>query len=179
MYSYVTYRHRAEPFGSVASHGRFLMITAMMNARTVLIPTLLAGVLALAAACGDDDDPAPQAEGPTTLAVEKVFEPEGAGAFTFAVRISNTGDQPVVRIALSDVWEQGIEITEIGDLDGNPATGIGDTGFEVLVDSLAPGDSAEITYTGECSRNGQWTNRATVSAENSDGATTSVSVSCS
>lgn len=154
----------------------------MMSIEMRTLATLAAiGALAaaVAAGCGDDDGGgAVVSSGPTTITIEKTFARDDGGEFTFTVRIANNGDDAAVQIALSDVWQDGIEVTSIGDLDGIAAKAIGSAGFEVLLDELNAGESQEIVYKGSCASSGQWTNTATVSSANADPATTSVSISC-
>lgn len=145
-----------------------------------LVVAAAVALLALVAACGDDDGGtngtiAP--EGPATVTIQKAFARDQAGVFTFTLQIANVGENSAVQIALSDVWE-GLTLTSIGDLGGITANPIGDSGFEVLLDELPPGETRDIVYKAECASSGQWTNTAAVSWQPDGSDTTSVSVSC-
>lgn len=148
--------------------------------RKLLAVAVIGALVALAAACGDDDGGATVApSGPTTISVQKAFALGESGEFTFTVQIANQGENSAVQVDLSDIWADGLKVTSLGDLDGIAATMItGDVGFEVLLDELKAGESKDIVYKAECASSGQWTNTATLSAENADPATTSVSISC-
>jgi hypothetical protein len=149
--------------------------------RKFIAISMLTAVLALVAgfACGGDDDGGtPEPQGPTTLAVDKAFVPESDGSFTFTVQVTNTGDNAAVFFDLSDVWEEGLEVSSLGDFDGEAANPIGDTGFDVLLDEFEAGESKDIVYKATCVQSGQWVNTTVVTADNAESASTSVSVSC-
>ena len=147
--------------------------------RIITTALIILALAAAAAACGDDDGGTiPQPDGPTTLTVEKSLEREPGGELTFTVRVSNTGDNAAVGFDLSDVWQDGIAVSSLGDFSGTRVNAIADRGFDVLLNEFAAGESAEIVYRATCARSGQWTNVATVSADNADPQTTSVSISC-
>lgn len=149
-----------------------------LDMRTVLLALALTAAVAFAA-CGDDDDGGgtPVAEGPTTLTIDKAFASDG-DVFTFTLQVVNSGENAAVLFELSDTWEDGIVVESIGDLDGEEALPIGDAGFEVQLRELEAGESRDITYRARCVQSGQWTNTATVSAQNAEPVTTSVSLSC-
>lgn len=156
------------------------MISLEMR-KLITLAVIGALVTFVAAACGDDDDGgatiAP--DGPTTIIVEKAFAVGETGELTFTVQIANQGENSAVQVDLSDIWADGLKLTSLGDLDGITATMItGDVGFEVLLDELKAGESKDIVYKADCASSGQWTNTATVSAENAEPSTTSVSISC-
>lgn len=152
------------------------MISVEMR-KLLVLAAIGALAVAAGAACGDDGGPA-EPSGPTTILIQKAFARDANGGFTFTVQIANQGDNSAVQVALSDVWEGGLEVTSLGDLDGITANPIMDVGFEVLLDELKAGESKDIVYKATCSESGQWSNTAAVSAENADPESTSVSVSC-
>lgn len=153
------------------------MISLEMRRLAVLV--VIGAAAAVVAACGDDDDATVTPSGPTTISVEKSFALEDGGEFTFTIQISNDGERSAVQVELSDSWAEGLTVTSVGDLDGATANLFPeDRGFDVQIDELKAGDSKEIVYRGSCAASGQWTNSATVSSENADPASTSVSVSC-
>jgi uncharacterized repeat protein (TIGR01451 family) len=134
------------------------------------------GIAVVFAACGDDS--APVAEEQTSLVVEKSFVSEGNGEFRFTLRLTNDGDAAATEVVLSDVWQEGLEITEVGDFAGREVARIIDIGIEILMEQFPAGESGEVVYRAVCVQSGQWTNTAVVSASNADSASDSVSVSC-
>ena len=128
------------------------------------------------AACGDDSTPSTTER--TTLVVEKTFVSEGNGEFRFTLRLTNDGDVAATDVVLSDVWQEGLEITEVGDFVGQDVDRIIDIGIEILMEQFPAGESGEVVYRAVCVQSGQWTNTAVVSASNADSASDSVSVSC-
>ncbi|MFQ5473552.1 MAG: hypothetical protein ACE5FA_11815 [Dehalococcoidia bacterium] len=139
----------------------------------VILALGLAGVLA---ACGDDSAPADDDR--TSLVVEKSVASEGNGEFRFTLRLTNDGDAAATNVVFSDVWQDGLNVTEVGDFGGLVVDQILDIGIEILLDEFPAGESGELVYRATCVAPGQWTNAATVTASNADSASDSVSVSC-
>jgi hypothetical protein len=136
---------------------------------------LLAG---LAFACGDDGDEAPTPAGPTTLSLEKTMVQTGEGEFRFTLTLTNDGENAGVNVDTSDVWQEGLEVTAVGSVEGKQPKDIGDTGFEFILSEFAAGKSVEIVYTARCIESGEWENVAATTSANSDAAEAAVKVVC-
>lgn len=143
-------------------------------ALAALVP-LLAG---LAFACGDDGGDLPTPEGPTTLSLEKAMVETGDGEFRFTLKLSNSGENAAVNATASDVWQEGLEVTAIGSVDGKQPKAIGNTGFEFIFREFAAGKSVELVYTARCIESGEWENVAAATSANSEAAEAAVRVVC-
>lgn len=150
-----------------------------LDMRTLLTALALTAAVAFIA-CGDDDggsDAPPTAEGPTEILLDKAFA-SNQGVFTFTVQVTNTGENDAVLFELSDVWEEGIAVESVGDFEGTMVEPIAESGFEAQLNVFEAGTTRDITYRARCVQSGQWTNTATVSGDNFESVTSSVSISC-
>lgn len=147
--------------------------------KPVALILALALTAVLAVACGDDGgEPAPTPEGPTTLSLTKTMTDIGEGEFRFTLELTNSGDNAAVEVSTSDVWEDGLEVTAIGSVDGQQPEDIGDFGLEFVFREFEAGRSVEVVYTARCRENGEWKNVAVSSAANAEPAEASVTVVC-
>jgi hypothetical protein len=78
----------------------------------------------------------------------------------------------------SDNWQEGLEVESIGSVEGKQPKGIGDTGFEFILEEFAAGKSVEVVYTARCIESGEWENTAVSTSANSDAAEAVVTVVC-
>lgn len=150
----------------------------MLKTTVIALALLLILVGGLAVACGNDGGSAPTPEGPTTLSLAKSMTQAGEGEFRFTLELINTGDNAAINVATSDVWEEGLEVTAIGEVEGQQPEDIGDFGLEFVFSEFAAGKRVEVVYTARCVESGEWENTAAASSANSEPAETSVRVSC-
>jgi uncharacterized repeat protein (TIGR01451 family) len=136
---------------------------------------LLAG---LAFACGDDGADVPTPEGPTTLSLEKTMTETGDGEFRFTLTLTNEGENAAVNATTSDVWQEGLEVTAVGSVEGKQPKEIGDTGFEFILEEMAAGKSVQVVYTARCVESGEWENVAATTSANSNAPEGAVKVVC-
>lgn len=122
----------------------------------------------LAAACGDDGQPSPMAEEVTTLSLTKTAVETGEGEFRFTLELTNVGDNPAVNVTAADVWEEGLDVTEIGSVEGQQPEEISDFGLQFTLRELEAGRTAQLDYTARCRRSGDWENTAVAGAANSE-----------
>jgi hypothetical protein len=132
----------------------------------------------LAAACGDDGETPPTPEGPTTLALAKTVLETTEGKFRFTLVLTNEGVHAAVNVAMSDVWERGLEVTAIGSVDGQQPEDIGDFGLEFTLREFEAGKTVETVYTASCRESGEWQNVAVASSANAEPVEASVTVVC-
>jgi hypothetical protein len=144
--------------------------------RTILVILIAAGAMAAIVACGSDS--ATDTEDPTSLSLEESFVVEADGEFRFTLRLVNEGDVDAVDVVLSDVWQDGLEITDVGDFDGLEATRIADIGVEVILERFGAREAGELVYKAKCVQTGQWANSAVVTSANAPSSSDSVSVQC-
>jgi len=138
-----------------------------------------AAALALATACGDDGSPsAPTPEGPANISLTKMVVDEGPGEFRFTLVLTNEGENAAVNVATSDFWDEGLEITAIGSVEGLQPKAIEDRGLEFILREFAAGKSVELVYTARCRESGEWVNVAAASAANADPAEATLTVTC-
>jgi uncharacterized repeat protein (TIGR01451 family) len=138
-----------------------------------------AAALALATACGDDGSPsAPTPEGPASISLTKTVVDEGPGEFRFTLVLTNEGENAAVNVATSDFWDEGLEITAIGSVEGLQPKAIEDRGLEFILREFAVGKSVELVYTARCRESGEWVNVAAASAANADPAEATLTVTC-
>ena len=144
------------------------------------IPLTVAAVLVLvAAACGDDGGrSAPTPEGPTTVSLTKTVVEEGQGELRFTLKLTNEGENAAVNVATSDFWDEGLEVTAIGSVEGQQPKAIEDRGLEFILREFAAGKSVELVYTARCRESGEWVNAAAASAANADPVEASLTVTC-
>src|SRR3970040_1702052 len=67
-----------------------------------------------------------------------------------------------------DFWEEGLEVTAIGSVEGQQPKAIEDRGLEFILREFAAGKSVELVYTARCRESGEWTNAAAAGAANAD-----------
>jgi hypothetical protein len=132
----------------------------------------------LAAACGDDGETPPTPEGPTTLSLAKSVLETSEGIFRFTLTLTNDGGNSAVSVAMSDVWERGLEVTAIGSVDGQQPEDIGDFGLEFTLREFEAGKTVAAVYTASCRESGEWENVAVASSANAEPAEASVTVVC-
>ncbi len=112
------------------------------------------------------------------LALTKTVVETGEGEFRFTLKLTNEGDHPAVNVATIDVWEQGLEVTAIGPVDGGQPRDIGDFGLEFILREFEAGSSVRAVYKARCRQSGERENVAVVSSANSEPAEASVTVVC-
>ncbi len=132
----------------------------------------------LSAACDDDDSTPPTPEGPTTISLEKQVVDTGEGEFRFTLILTNEGENLGVNVTTSDVWEEGLEVTAIGSVEGQQPEDIGDFGLEFILTEFEPGKTVDLVYTARCRQSGEWDNTAVASATNSEPVQDVVTVTC-
>ena len=142
------------------------------------IPLTAAAALVVAAACGGNGDSAPTPEGPTTVSLTKTKVEPGQGELRFTLKLTNEGDNAAVNVTTSDFWEQGLEVTAIGSVEGQQPKAIEDRGLEFILREFAAGKSVELVYTARCRESGEWTNAAAAGAANADPVGVSLTVTC-
>ncbi len=136
----------------------------------------------LAAACGDDGADVLTPEGPTTLSLTKkvvMLAEDGQTEFRFALTLTNEGENAAVNVATSDFWDEGLEVTAIGSVEGQQPKAIEGRGLEFILREFAAGKSVELVYTARCRESGEWVNAAAATAANADPVEASVTVTCS
>lgn len=136
----------------------------------------LALLAALAVACNGDGTPSP--EGPTTLSLAKTVEEMGEGEFRFTLELANEGENDAVNVTASDVWQEGIEVTEFGTVDGAVPERIADLGLSFIFTEFEAGKRVRLDYTARCVQSGDWDNIAVATSINSDSVQRSLTVSC-
>ncbi len=134
--------------------------------------------LVYAAACADGAPPPPTPEGPTTLSLAKTMRRTQEGDLGFTLALTNVGDNAAVNVVTSDVWEEGLEMTEVEPVEGQEPKVIGDFGLEVIFQELQAGKSVQIRYTARCRESGEWENTAAVSSANAEPDEVSLTVVC-
>ena len=143
------------------------------------IPLIVAATVALiVAACGGDDGSAPTPEGPTTVSFTKTVVEMSGGQFRFTLTLTNEGENAAVNVVTSDFWEEGLEVTAIGSVEGQQPKAIEDRGLEFILREFEVGKSAELVYTARCRESGEWVNAAAASAANADAVEASLTVTC-
>jgi uncharacterized repeat protein (TIGR01451 family) len=143
------------------------------------IPLIVAAALALAAAaCGGNGGSAPTPEGPTTISLTKTMVESGQGEFRFTLKLTNDGEHAAVNVTTSDFWEEGLEVTAIGSVEGQQPKAIEDRGLDFILREFAAGKSVELVYTAKCRESGEWTNAAAAGAANADPVEASLTVTC-
>ena len=143
------------------------------------IPLIVAAALVVvAAACGGNGDSAPTPEGPTTISLTKTMVASGQGEFRFTLKLTNEGEHAAVNATTSDFWEEGLEVTAIGSVEGQQPKAIEDRGLDFILKEFAAGKSAELVYTAKCRESGEWVNAAATGAANADTSEASVTVTC-
>ena len=143
------------------------------------MPLIVAAALTLAAAaCGGNGDSVPTPEGPTTISFTKTKVDTGQGEFRFTLKLTNDGEHAAVNLTTSDYWEQGLEVTAIGSVEGQQPKAIGDQWLEFILREFAAGKSVELVYTAKCRENGEWTNAAAAGAANAAPVEASLTVTC-
>src|SRR4030067_334255 len=130
----------------------------------------------LAAACCGSGDSAPAPEGPTTISLTKTMGEAGPGGVRFPLKLTNEGGNAAVNIATSDFWEEGLEVTAIGSVEGQQPKAIEDRGLEFILGEFAAGQSVELVYTARCRESGEWVNAAAAGAANADPVEASLTV---
>lgn len=143
-----------------------------------LIAFALALALTVAVACDGNGDGAPTPEGETALELGKNAVETGEGEFVFTLTLENTGDNTGVNVDLSDVWEEGLEVTDVSEVDGEEPELILDQGVEFIMTEMEPGKRISLGYAARCKESGTWTNTAVVSAVNAEAVEASVEVEC-
>jgi hypothetical protein len=103
---------------------------------------------------------------------------EGPGEFRFTLVLTNEGEHPAVNVTTSDFWDEGLEITAIGSVEGRQPKAIEDRGLEFILHEFAAGKSVELVYTARCRESGEWVNTAAASAANADPAEATLTVTC-
>ena len=141
------------------------------------IPLALTLIFAVAA-CGGEDGSAPTPEGPTTISLTKTMVDEGEGEFRFTLKLTNEGDNAAVNVATSDFWDEGLEVTAIGSVEGQQPKAIDDRGMEFILREFAAGKSVELVYTARCRESGEWVNAAAATVANADPAEAKLTVTC-
>jgi len=137
---------------------------------------ILLGVLAVA--CGDDGQPSPAPGEPTTISLTKMAVETGEGEFRFSIELTNEGDNAAINVTNADVWQEGLEVTEIGSVEGQQPEDISDFGLQFTLEDLGPGRTAQLDYTARCRRSGGWENTAVAGAANSDPVQAVATVAC-
>jgi len=140
--------------------------------------TVAAALVVVAAACGGGGDSAPAPKGPTTISLTKTVVDEGEGEFRFTLKLTNEGDNAAVNVTTSDFWEEGLEVTAIGSVEGQQPKAIEDRGLDLILREFAAGKSVELVYTAKCRESGEWTNAAAAGAANADPVEASLTVIC-
>jgi hypothetical protein len=144
-----------------------------------ILLTAAAALALVAAACGDDGGPsAPPPKGPATVSLTKTVVDEGPGEFRFTLVLTNDGENAAVNLTTSDFWEEGLEVTAIGSVEGQQPKAIEDRGLEFILREFAAGKSVELVYTARCRESGEWTNAAAAGAANADPAEATLTVTC-
>lgn len=136
----------------------------------------LLGVLAVA--CGDDGQPSPASEEPTTISLAKTAVETGEGEFRFTLELVNEGDIAAISVTAADVWQEGLDVTEIGSVEGQQPEDISDFGLQFTLVELEPGRTARLDYAARCQQSGDWENTAVAGAANSDPVQAAVTVGC-
>ena len=134
----------------------------------------------LAVACGDDGQPSPTPtpEGPTTISVSQTTVETGEGEFRFTLELTNTGDNDAINVTAADVWQEGLEVTEIGSVEGQRPQEISNLGLQFTLSDLEAGRTVQLDYTVRCRQSGSWESTAVASAANSDPVQDVVTVDC-
>jgi hypothetical protein len=102
----------------------------------------------------------------------------GEGGFRFTLTLTNEGDNAAVNVTTSAVWEEGLEVTAIGSVEGQQPEEIGDFGLEFIFSEFEAGKRVEVVYTARCKESGEWDNVAVTTSVNSEPADDSVTVVC-
>lgn len=136
----------------------------------------MALLAALAVACDGDGTPSP--EGPTTLSLAKTIEETGEGEFRFTLELANEGENDAVNVTASDVWQQGLEVTEFGTVDGVEPERIEDLGLSFIFAEFEVGKRVSLDYTLRCVESGDWETIAVATSINSDSVQEIVTVNC-
>jgi uncharacterized repeat protein (TIGR01451 family) len=148
-----------------------------------LIGVFLGG---LAVACGDGggeptamlSSPTPTPQEPTTVSLNKTTVEMGEGEFRFTLELSNTGDNAAVNVTTADVWQEGLEVTDIGSVEGQQPQRISDLGLQFTLRELEAGKTVRLDYTARCRQSGDWENTAVAGAANSEPVQAVATVAC-
>jgi uncharacterized repeat protein (TIGR01451 family) len=132
----------------------------------------------LAAACGDDGQPSATRQERTNLSLIKTTVEMGEGEFRFTLELTNAGDNVAVNVTAADVWEEGLEVTEIGSVEGQQPEEISDFGLQFTLRVLEAGRTVQLDYTARCQQSGDWDNTAVASAANSGPVQAVATVGC-
>ena len=90
----------------------------------------------LAAACGGDGQPSPTPVTPTTISVSQTTVETGEGEFRFTLELTNEGDNAAINVTTADVWQEGLEVTEIGSVEGQRPQEISNLGLQFTLSEL-------------------------------------------
>lgn len=102
----------------------------------------------------------------------------GQGELRFTLKLTNEGENAAVNVDTSDFWDEGLEVTAIGSVEGQQPKAIEDRGLEFILREFAAGKSVELVYTARCRESGEWVNAAATTAVNADPAEVSLTVTC-
>jgi len=151
----------------------------------------LALLVGLAVACGDNGEPPPTPEQPTTISLTKTVVETGEGEFRFTLELTNEGGNAAINVTTVDVWQEGLDVTEIGfvegqrpeDVDPRPElrmvpVAISDFGLQFTLEEFEAGETVQLDYTARGRQSGEWDNIAAASAINSGPAEAAVTVVC-
>lgn len=124
----------------------------------------------LAVACGDDGQPTPTPSpaAPTTISLAKTAVETGEGEFRFTLELTNEGDNAAVNVTVADVWQEGLEVTDIGSVEGQQPQDVSDFGLQFTLRELEAGRTVRLDYTARCQESGDWETTAVAGAANSD-----------
>jgi uncharacterized repeat protein (TIGR01451 family) len=117
-------------------------------------------------------------DGRTVLSFRKRVIETGQGEFVFTLTLANEGKSAALNVVASDVWQEGLEVTDLGVVADLTLERIGENGVEFILEELAPGETVTTGYSARCLESGKWLNTAVASASNAEGSEASVEVDC-